>query len=806
VFNLYGPTETTIWSALHTVDKLDAERAIVALGRPIANTQLYLLDEALRPVPIGVRGELYIGGDGVARGYWNRGELTAERFMPDPFSRRGSQRLYRTGDEGRYLPSGEIEYLGRSDQQVKLRGYRIELGEIEAALREHESVSNAAVAVRGERLVAYVVPTGDVADLEEQISADRGLGVTATVSASELRAHLQQLLPDYMMPSYYVTLTALPQTPNGKLDRKALPEPHQAALLATTEYEPPRTPTEEVLAAIMAEVLQLPRVGRQDDFFALGGHSLLASQLLFRLQKAFQLELSLLNIFQSPKLKDLAAHIATLKATDAEQQNEIIDFLAITPDPTARYQPFPLTDVQQAYWIGRTGIFELGNVATHIALEVDSIGLDLDRLNLALQRLIERHEMLRAIILPEGRQQILEHVPPYRIEILDLKDLPPETKAARLEEVRETMSHQVLRADQWPLFEIRASRIDDEHTRIHVSFDLLIGDARSFQIISEELRDLYEHPDRPIDKPELSFRDYVLAEAELQHSALYQRSQQYWTDRLPTLPPAPDLPLAKIPNTISKPRFVRRYAELPPELWRQLKQRAARAGVTPSGLLLAAFAEVLSVWSKSPKFTINLTLFNRLPLHEQVNDIVGDFTSLTLLAVDNSETTSFETRARQIQAQLWADMDHRYMSGVRVLREVARAHGGQTGAAMPVVFTSMLSLTSGAQDAEKAAAGWSLNWLGQHVYGISQTPQVWLDHQAFEHEGKLGFNWDAVEELFPESLLTDMFDAYFRLLQSLAVSEDEWQATTHELIPLPQLQKRAQINATEMPVSDELLH
>ncbi|HEY3581495.1 MAG TPA: MupA/Atu3671 family FMN-dependent luciferase-like monooxygenase, partial [Pyrinomonadaceae bacterium] len=307
VHNMYGPTETTIWSAVHEVVEADGETPIVALGRPIANTQLYLLDDALKPVPIGVRGELYIGGDGVARGYWNRGELTAERFVPDPFSRRGGERLYRTGDEGRYLPSGEIEYLGRSDQQVKLRGYRIELGEIEAALREHENVSNAAVAIRGERLVAYVVPTGDLRDLKEEISVAHApipsspsrSATPANVSAGELRAHLQQRLPDYMVPSYYVTLTALPQTPNGKLDRKSLPEPDAAAGLAATTYEAPRTPVEEVLAAIIAEVLQVPRVGRHDDFFALGGHSLLAMQVISRIREAFQVELPVRVLFET---------------------------------------------------------------------------------------------------------------------------------------------------------------------------------------------------------------------------------------------------------------------------------------------------------------------------------------------------------------------------------------------------------------------------------------------------------------------------------------------------------------------------
>ncbi|HEX5883437.1 MAG TPA: amino acid adenylation domain-containing protein, partial [Pyrinomonadaceae bacterium] len=325
-------------------------------------------------------------------------------------------------------------------------------------------------------------------------------------------------------------------------------------------------------------------------------------------------------------------------------------------------------------------------------------------------------------------------------------------------------------------------------------------------IISQELRELYENPDQTLSELKLSFRDYVLAEAQLQESALYKRSQQYWLGRLPTLPPAPDLPLSKNPNSITKPRFVRRYGELTPELWQHLKQRAVRAGVTPSGLLLAAFAEVLSVWSKSPKFTINLTLFNRLPLHEQVSDIVGDFTSLTLLAVDNSEIESFETRARRIQAQLWADMDHRFMSGVRVLREAARAQGGKAGATMPVVFTSMLSLPSTEANDSKSGDGWSLNWLGKQVYGISQTPQVWLDHQAFENNGRLAFNWDAVEDLFPDELLEDMFDAYLRLLHSLAESDEEWQAATRELIPTRQLVQRAEINATEAPITEELLH
>ena len=494
-----------------------------------------------------------------------------------------------------------------------------------------------------------------------------------------------------------------------------------------------------------------------------------------------------------------------LRAELVERKKEIIAFLSrggdavqlaslptIVPAPDGRHQPFPLTDVQQAYWIGRGGDFELGNVATHLYLEFDHTGLDLERLELAWQRLIKRHDMMRAIIRLDGLQQVLEEVPPYHIEVLDLRGQDAETSAAQLETVRERMSHQVLPSDQWPLFEIRASRLDDGRSRMHVSLDFLIADAWSMQILSRELTQFYEDPKTSLPALEISFRDYVLTEASIRESELYQRSLEYWQSRLPTLPPAPELPLARNPASLTPPRFVRRLARLEPETWRRLQDRATQAGLTPSGVLLAAYAEVLTVWSKNPRFTINLTLFNRLPLHPQVDSIVGDFTSLTLLEVDNFTQEGFGVRARRLQKQLWKDLNHSHVSGVQVMRKMAQMQEGAPGAAMPIVFTSILTQLAPDQEASAtsnlAVSGQgasNLIDLGNNTYAISQTPQVWLDHQVGEQDGALVFNWDGVEELFPEGLLDDMFEAYCRLLRRLADEEDVWQETRQQLVPVP---------------------
>ena len=499
---------------------------------------------------------------------------------------------------------------------------------------------------------------------------------------------------------------------------------------------------------------------------------------------------------------DLRAKLATCKPEVVsrlrERERGTTNALpSLVPAPEQRYQPFPLTEIQQAYWLGRTAAFELGNVACHSYSEIDFDGLDLDRFGRAWQRLIERHDMLRVIVLPDGRQQILKQPPPYQVQVLDLRDHAPSAREPQLEALRERMSHQVLPTDQWPLFEVRATRLDDRITRLHLSFDLLVGDIWSSRIALSELLLLYQDPEASLPPLELSFRDYVLAQIALQSSDAYKRALDYWRERLPALPAVVELPLARAPGTVVHPRFVRRSDAVEPETWRQLKARAARAHLTPSEVVLAAFAQVLATWSRNPRFSLNLTYFNRLPLHPQVNSIVGDFTATILLEVD-AAADSFAVSAQRLHEQLWRDLEHSQVSGVQVLREMTRARGqGMSG--MPVVFTSGLAVGGAGPESTPFTA------LGKTVYGVSQTPQVWLDHQLFEEGGALLLNWDAVEELFPPGLLDDMFAAYGRLLRRLATEESAWREAV-ALIPASQLEQRATVNATGAPVPQGLLH
>ncbi|MCC6603015.1 MAG: amino acid adenylation domain-containing protein [Anaerolineae bacterium] len=315
LWNLYGPTETTVWSACYQVKGLVNK---VPIGRPIANTQIYLLDAQLQPVPIGVMGEIYIAGDGVACGYHGRPDLTTERFLPDPFSEREDGRMYKTGDQGRWLPDGNLEFLGRNDHQVKVRGYRIELGEIEANLNRHPAVIQAVLSTHHDTsessiLVAYIIPT------------DKNV----PPSSDELRAHLGQTLPDYMIPAAFIFLEAYPLTPNNKIDRQALPAPAWEQFIQPNQFVAPGTPFEEVLAEVWQEVLNIRPIGIHDNFFMLGGHSLLATLVVSRIRDRFEITLPVRHLFEAPTIAQLAGRVeaillAEIDALDEEAAGQLL--------------------------------------------------------------------------------------------------------------------------------------------------------------------------------------------------------------------------------------------------------------------------------------------------------------------------------------------------------------------------------------------------------------------------------------------------------------------------------------------------
>lgn len=472
----------------------------------------------------------------------------------------------------------------------------------------------------------------------------------------------------------------------------------------------------------------------------------------------------------------------------------------IEPMGDQKYQSFPLTDIQQAYWVGRRSGFSLGNISAHGYMEVDGCDIDLAQLEQAFNQVIQRHDMLRAVITADGRQRILTDTPEYRFQRYALEQSSETERTDQLNAVREEMSHQVLDAETWPLFDIRVSQLPEGVMRLHLSIDVLIFDAQSFDIISEQWQAFYQGNSNQLKPLDLSYADYVDGLQQLQQFPLYEKSRQYWRRKIEDLPSGPEFPLAISPDSIDKPQFNRRGARLSQADWRLLKSNAKALGITPSVALLTAYACVINRWSLNDKFSLNLTLFNRLPFHSQVNELVGDFTSVVLLAVDMREPGSFAEKARVLQEQLWQDMDHRFVSGVWVMRELTERRRNSGAAQMPVVFTSALQNNNHGEDAA------AMSWLGDVTYTITQTPQVWLDHQVGEDKGELVFDWDAVDALFEPGFLDAMFETYRQLLTDLATRPETWEQTEFDLLPAAQQALLHNVNETSAPVPQGLLH
>lgn len=498
--------------------------------------------------------------------------------------------------------------------------------------------------------------------------------------------------------------------------------------------------------------------------------------------------------FRAPQGAMTGERRAALRA----RKEEIVEHLnaggfpRLHADETARHEPFPITDVQSAYLLGRGRTFVYGGVACHGYGELRYPELDPQRMTAAWRALIARHDMLRAVVASDGSQRVLPDVPDYDVAVTDMRGMDGFQKAVAA--TRSEMDHRVFPHDRWPLFEARMTLGDGEAV-LHISMDFLIADFVSIQVILDELHRLYHRPDEPLPALEITFRDYLLAEREFVAAGRHDADREYWLSRVDGLPSAPDLPVTSHAGE-SPGRFRRWAATVPCELWTALRERAGRHDVSPSTAVLAAYVDVIAAWSRRPGFTVNVTLLNRLPLHPQVGLLVGDFTSVELLSVDGL-AMSFADRAKAVQAQLWQDMDHRTFTGIEVMREITRRKGTQA-ALFPVVFTSAIGLADGERAADVA--------LGELGYGISQTPQVFIDCQNMERDGTLATNWDVREGILPDGVIDDMFNAYRDLLWRLASDDSHW--TGANAVPLPETQaaRRKEVNNTAAPAPKGRLH
>jgi amino acid adenylation domain-containing protein len=810
----------------------DTARAqtLVGCGSPGPGAELLIVDpDTRRPCPDRKVGELWITGPVVMDGYWRRTEETAATFhgmLAD-----GGRRYLRTGDLG-FLHEGELVVCGRLKELVIVRGRNLHPQDIEQSCRQAEpgltGLPTAAFSVETEEQERLVVVQGiddRAAGAAGDLSALARELARAVTAAHDVEVHDLVLVPAHRIP----------KTASGKVRRAACRTAHRNGELtvlaragATTAPDNgragasghgPRPPLADALASapgdarhdvlvrqlglLLGDTLNraLDDADTDRTLLHLGMDSLRTMELraLLHRELGVLLPMSLLGGSTPRGLAD--ALLKRLPDPTAEQPAPAAS--PVTSAPGDRYQPFPLTDLQQAYLAGRDPEFPLGGVSTHFYAEFDAEGLDTSRLGNALDRLVARHDMLRAVFGADGTQRVLppEMVPGGHLTEYDLRGRPGDEIRRHLDAVREEMSHALLPTDRAPLLDIRVSVQDADRCRVHVGLDLLVFDVWSLRLFFREWQTLYEGRDDALPPLELTFRDYVLATRQDDGMAL-EAARAYWHERLDSLLPGPELPLAAAVEPRAGHRFRRLEHRLDRDTWAELRRRAATRGLTPAAVLLAAYATVLGRWSRGRRFTLNLPTFNRHRVHPEVDAIVGDFTSVTLLEADLGDADQgIGGLATQIQRRLWSDLEHRAYSGVRVLRDLARRRPPTAGGLFsPVVFAGARG------QAPDGDPDLPVDWLGERAFGITQTPQVLLDHQVWEDADGLSFNWDHVEELFPPGLVDDLFGAYCRVLEGLAIDDRLWESGPADLRPVRQRALVAGVNETAGPVPAGLLH
>ena len=628
LINEYGPTETVVGCVIYEVGD-ESGMAEVPIGRPIGNTQVYVLDENLAPAPVGVSGELYLGGAGLARGYVNRADLTAEKFVPNCFSRVEGERLYRTGDRGRWRSDGTLEFMGRLDDQVKVRGYRIELGEIEAALRECAGVEQAVVVVREDhrgdkRLMAYVVKHDEPG------------------SSADLREYLHKRLPEYMVPGIIVQLGEMPLTPNGKVDRKALPSPDLENGMGAEQIAP-RSAEEEILSGIFAEVLKLDRVGVEQNFFEAGGHSLLAMQVISRVRSAFNMELPLRALFEAPTVAGLAERVRSLRGTGQMAAPPIIR--------VSREGDLPLSFAQQRLWFLHQ--LEPESVVYSVPVGIRLRGeLNRQVLIQSLNEMMRRHEVLRThFVFKDGRPvQVIAGEVELKIKEIDLRgmaEVEHEAEALRLwrEEVARPFD-----LGCGPLLRASLLQLAEQEYLLLAIMHHIVSDGWSTGIMIKELSQLYQAyvkgEESPLAELPVQYGDYAVWQREWLQGEVLEEQLKYWRKQLAEMEPL-DLPTDHPRPAVMNQRGVARTFTIGKQLSEQLKELSQREGVTLFMVLLAGLQVVLSKYAGQQDIAVGTVVANRNRV--EVEGLIGFFVNTLVLRTEVGGNPSLKEVLRRVR-------------------------------------------------------------------------------------------------------------------------------------------------------------
>ncbi len=654
IVNEYGPTETVVGCCAYTVTPDTPSRGPIPIGRPIANTRIYILDQHGRPVPVNVTGELYVGGDGVGRGYLNRPELTAEKFLPDPFSTVPGGRMYLTGDRARYLADGNVEFLGRTDDQVKIRGFRIELGEIEAVLAEHAAVRLAVILAREDspgdkRLVAYVVPADpSFADVEA------------------LRAFLRERLPEYMQLAAYVVLESLPLTPNGKVDKRALPAPQYDRDKPRDALVAPRNALEEVVAEVWRDVLKIERVSVHDDFFELGGQSLLAVQVLARIARLLKVELPLRDFFATPTVSAVAA--AAQKKLGAGKAQETAPIAA-----APRSGNLPLSFAQQRLWFLDRLLPEKSAYNIPAAWRLQG-RLEVPALERSLNALVARHEALRTrFAVCEGEPvQVIEAPHAMALPLADLSAMEPDERAAREREIADSAARQPFDLEAGPLLRARLLRLAPEEHVLLLNVHHIASDGWSMGIIERDLSADYAafSKGRESQLPELpiQYADYAVWQRERLQGEVLKSQLDYWKSQLANINTL-ELPTDRPRPPVASYEGAHLHFDLPAPLTEALKALCRREGATLFMTLLAAFQVLLYRYSGQPDIAVGSPIAGRG--RSELEGLIGFFVNTLVLRTDLSGNPQFRELLARVRENSLDAYTHQDLPFEKLVEELA---------------------------------------------------------------------------------------------------------------------------------------
>ncbi|WP_437525323.1 amino acid adenylation domain-containing protein [Sorangium sp. So ce726] len=790
---------------------------LVSCGRPLPGTRVAIVDPASgAPAPDLQVGEVWVEGSAVVSGYWKNPEATSASFGAR-LRGAGDLRFLRTGDLG-FLQDGELFITGRLKDVIIVRGRNYYPQDIELAVcSAHEAFApdgGAAFSVGLEDGLSLPAEEPEAIVLCQEIKrGQRGIDLEALARAAR-RAVAQQ----FGLPVHAVVLLPprrIPKTTSGKVQRRACKtaflrgelEPlgvfhgamardgapgaaaAQDGASAMGGAQPNGSSCTARLGALVGDLLQVDAAQLRWDvpLVEIGLESVKAIQLAERIAGLSGRQISPVSLIEGMTLTELSRLLAGPLSPGGREGEAPV----VSPGDDDPGAPFPQTDVQRAYLVGRESAFDLGGVGCHGYLERECDGLDLERFEQAWNRVIARHGMLRAVFTGDGLQRVQRTVPRFKPKIWDLRAMTPSDAGRALDDIRHRLSHRVFAPMEWPLFDAGVSLLPDGRRRVHINLDLLALDAWSCGIVSRDLERFYEQPELELPPLGVTFRDCIVDAERHRQTPDHERSLAFWRERVASLPPAPDLPLARKPREVTPPRFVRHRGRLDRAAWESLKSRAKASRLTPSAVVLAAFAQVLGKWSARPEFSLTLTSFERPRLHDDVAEIVGDFTTVVLVGFDVGGRKAVSELARATQDQIWRAIEHRRAGAIPALRQ---AHAPS----VPVVFTSLL----GQGGAEPQSL---FSWLGREVFMVTQTPQVWLDHQVTEDQGELVFSWDVVEALFPEGMVEAMLESYLDLLTRLARGDEALQRARVAL-PIAQQEARARMNRTQQAAPEELLH